>query len=239
MADSKVMDFLMSQTVLALISLLLTVFCYYGAKSLYKHHKVWWLAPIVFAPVMIILLVFNLNIPLPTYFEYTHWLMAMLAPATIAFALPIYRERKLICQYPLTITLGVVAGLFLGMISTWLLVKFIPLPAELSKSLLVRSVSTPFAMEATSAFGGVSELTAMMVLITGIIGMLVCEPLFKLMRIRTSLGKGVALGASAHGAGAAKATELGQQEGVIASLTMIFIGIAMVLGAPVFALIFI
>lgn len=239
MADSKVMDFLMSQTVLALISLLLTVFCYYGAKSLYKHHKVWWLAPIVFAPVMIILLVFNLNIPLPTYFEYTHWLMAMLAPATIAFALPIYRERKLICQYPLTITLGVVAGLFLGMISTWLLVKFIPLPTELSKSLLVRSVSTPFAMEATSAFGGVPELTAMMVLITGIIGMLVCEPLFKLMRIRTSLGKGVALGASAHGAGAAKATELGQQEGVIASLTMIFIGIAMVLGAPVFALIFI
>ncbi|MCA1895542.1 LrgB family protein [Shewanella putrefaciens] len=239
MADSKVMDFLMSQTVLALISLLLTVFCYYGAKSLYKRHKVWWLAPIVFAPVMIILLVFNLDIPLPTYFEYTHWLMAMLAPATIAFALPIYRERKLICQYPLTITLGVVAGLFLGMISTWLLVKFIPLPAELSKSLLVRSVSTPFAMEATSAFGGVPELTAMMVLITGIIGMLVCEPLFKLMRIRTSLGKGVALGASAHGAGAAKATELGQQEGVIASLTMIFIGIAMVLGAPVFALIFI
>lgn len=239
MADSKVMDFLMSQTVLALISLLLTVFCYYGAKSLYKRHKVWWLAPIVFAPVMIILLVFNLDIPLPTYFEYTHWLMAMLAPATIAFALPIYRERKLICQYPLTISLGVVAGLFLGMISTWLLVKFIPLPAELSKSLLVRSVSTPFAMEATGAFGGVPELTAMMVLITGIIGMLVCEPLFKLMRIRTSLGKGVALGASAHGAGAAKATELGQQEGVIASLTMIFIGIAMVLGAPLFALIFI
>ncbi|MCL1091194.1 LrgB family protein [Shewanella profunda] len=239
MADSKVMDFIMSQTSLALISLLLTVFCYFGAKGLYKRHKVWWLAPILFAPVMIILLVFNLDIPLPTYFEYTHWLMAMLAPATIAFALPIYRERKLICQYPLTITLGVVAGLFLGMISTWLLVKFIPLPAELSKSLLVRSVSTPFAMEATGAFGGVPELTAMMVLITGIIGMLVCEPLFKLMRIRTSLGKGVALGASAHGAGAAKATELGQQEGVIASLTMIFIGIAMVLGAPVFALIFI
>ncbi|MER8149577.1 LrgB family protein, partial [Acinetobacter baumannii] len=63
--------------------------------------------------------------------------------------------------------------------------------------------------------------------------------LFKFMRIRTSLGKGVALGASAHGAGAAKANEIGQQEGVIASLTMIFIGIAMVLGAPVFALIFI
>lgn len=229
---------LFSQTGLGLLSLLLTLCSYFAAKRLYQRHKVWWLAPIVFAPVVITLLVFNLDIPLPTYFEYTHWLMAMLAPATIAFALPIYRERQLIRQYPLTLTLGVVAGLFLGMISSWLLVKWVPLPAELSRSLLVRSVSTPFAMEATGAFGGVPELTAMMVLITGIIGMLVCEPLFKLMHIRTSLGKGVALGASAHGAGAAKASELGQQEGVIASLTMIFIGIAMVLGAPVFAVIF-
>lgn len=239
MTDSKVMDFVLSQTGLALFSLLLTVFCYFGAKRLYKYHRVWWLAPIVLAPIVITLLVFNLKIPLPTYFEYTHWLMAMLAPATIAFALPIYRERNLIRQYPLTIGLGVTAGLFLGMMSSWLLVKFVPLPVELSKSLLVRSVSTPFAMEATSAFGGVPELTAMMVLITGVIGILVCDPLFKFMRIRTSLGKGVALGASAHGAGAAKANEIGKQEGVIASLTMIFIGIAMVLGAPVFALIFI
>lgn len=231
-------EWLFSQTGLALISLLLTLFCYFAAKRLYKLHRVWWLAPIVLAPLVITLLVFNLDIPLPTYFEYTHWLMAMLAPATIAFALPIYRERKLIRQYPLTIAFGVIAGLLLGMVSSWLLVKFVPLPVELSKSLLVRSVSTPFAMEATGAFGGVPELTAMMVLITGIIGMLVCEPLFKLMHIRTSLGKGVALGASAHGAGAAKASELGQQEGVIASLTMIFIGIAMVLGAPFFALIF-
>ncbi|AAN54121.1 LrgB family protein [Shewanella oneidensis MR-1] len=238
LSPAAVSELVFSQTGLALISLLLTLFCYFAAKILYQRHRVWWLAPIVLAPVVITLLVFNLDIPLPTYFEYTHWLMAMLAPATIAFALPIYRERKLIRQYPLTIAFGVIAGLLLGMVSSWLLVKFVPLPVELSKSLLVRSVSTPFAMEATGAFGGVPELTAMMVLITGIIGMLVCEPLFKLMHIRTSLGKGVALGASAHGAGAAKASELGQQEGVIASLTMIFIGIAMVLGAPFFALIF-
>lgn len=236
---AHLMAILTSTTGLACLSLLLTLVCYFGAKALYQWYKVWWLAPIVLAPLMITILVFQLNIPLPIYFEYTHWLMALLAPATIAFALPIYRERHLIRQYPLTITLGVLAGLMFGMFSSWLLVQFVSLPSELSKSLLVRSVSTPFALEATSAFGGVPELTAMMVLITGVIGMLVCEPLFKLMRIKSSLGKGIALGASAHGAGAAKANEIGQQEGVIASLTMIFSGIAMVLGAPLFALIFV
>ncbi|MGM8892165.1 LrgB family protein, partial [Psychrobacter sp. 1Y1] len=136
---------------------------------------------------------------------------------------------------PLTLSLGVITGLLLGLGSSWLLAYLTNMPAELSHSLMVRSVSTPFAIEATGAFGGVPELTAMLVLLTGIMGMLICEPLFKVANIRSSVAKGVALGASAHGAGAAKASELGRQEGVIASLTMIFTGIAMVLSAPLFA----
>lgn len=224
----------MSHTFLALACFAMTLVCYYGAKKLYRRHKSWWRAPILLAPVTLMALVMSLNIPLPVYFEYTHYLVALLAPATIAFALPIYRERRLICQYPLTIALGVLAGLSLGLGTTWALVQWIDLPADLSHSILVRSVSTPFALAAAPSFGGVPELTAMLVLATGVIGMLVSEPLFRLAKINSSLGKGCALGASAHGAGAAKASEIGQQEGVIASLTMIFTGIAMVLGAPVF-----
>jgi len=60
--------------------------------------------------------------------------------------------------------------------------------------------------------------------------------LFKLAKINSPLAIGAALGAAAHGAGAAKASEFGQEEGVVASLTMIFTGIAMVLGAPFFSI---
>ncbi|MCH1925492.1 LrgB family protein [Shewanella sp. C32] len=229
----------MSQsTLLALISLLITVGSYYIAKALYKRHKTWWLLPSILAPVVVVFIVVWLSIPLPTYFEYTHWLVTLLAPATVAFAVPIYRERQLIRQYPLTISCGVIAGVMFGLTSTWLLTKVIPLPEELIHSVLVRSVSTPFALEATSAFGGVPELTALMVMLTGIIGMVIGEPLMKLFRIHTSLGRGVALGASAHGSGTAIATEIGQQEGVVASLTMIFAGIVMVICAPFFAWVF-
>ncbi|MCL1074608.1 LrgB family protein [Shewanella dokdonensis] len=229
----------MSQsTLLALLSLAVTVASYYSAKALYRRHKTWWLLPSIMAPVVVIVMVVMLSIPLPTYFEYTHWLVTLLAPATVAFALPIYRERQLIRKYPITISFGVLAGVIFGLTSTWLLVQVVPLPAELSHSVLVRSVSTPFAMQATTSFGGVPELTAMLVMLTGIIGMVIGEPLFRLAHIHTSLGKGVALGASAHGSGTAKATEIGQQEGVVASLTMIFAGITMVIGAPVFAWIF-
>ncbi|GIU21357.1 LrgB family protein [Shewanella sp. MBTL60-007] len=227
----------MSHTSIGLFCLGLTLVGYYTSKALYRRQRKIWFAPIIIAPVIIVTVVVNLNISVSDYFSYTHWLAALLAPATIAFAVPIYRERQLIKQYPLTLSLGVLTGLMLGVGSSWLLTLVTNMPTQLSHSLMVRTVSTPFAMEATGAFGGIPELTAMLVLLTGIMGMLICEPLFKMARIRSSVAKGVALGASAHGAGAAKASEIGRQEGVIASLTMIFTGIAMVLSAPLFAVI--
>ncbi|WP_108944397.1 LrgB family protein [Shewanella halifaxensis] len=225
----------MNHSALGLFCLAITLAGYFASKALYRRQRRVWLAPIIVAPVAILITVVSLKIDVSDYFSYTHYLAAMLAPATIAFALPIYRERKLIKQYPLTLSLGVICGLLLGLASSWLLTKLTNLPPELSHSLMVRSVSTPFAIEATSSFGGIPELTAMLVLLTGVIGMLICEPLFKVAHIQSPIAKGVALGASAHGAGAAKANEIGRQEGVIASLTMIFTGIAMVLTAPVFA----
>lgn len=229
---------MMNGSILGVLCLVLTLVGYYFSKRLYLRQQRIWFAPIILAPTIILLTVVIFNIPLVDYFQFTHWLPALLAPATIAFAVPIYRERALIKRYPLTISIGVLVGLCLGVGSSWLILQFTHMPAELSKSLIVRSVSTPFAIEATSAFGGGPELTAMLVLVTGIMGMLICDPLFKAAKIKSSLARGISLGASAHGAGAAKANQIGREEGVVASLTMIFTGIAMVITAPLFAMLF-
>lgn len=225
----------MSDSVFALLSFVVTVAFYFLSKYIYRRKTVIWLAPILVAPIAVIVFVILVGVPLNDYFLYTHFLVLMLGPATIAFAVPIYQQRAIIKRYPLTLVIGVTTGLMLGMLSSWLLEHIFPMPPELAKSMIVRSVSTPFAMVATLNFGGIPDLTAMLVLMTGIVGMVVCEPLFKMARIRTSLAKGVALGAASHGAGTAKAREIGSEEGVIASLTMIFAGIAMVLGAPLFS----
>ncbi|MCU4675069.1 LrgB family protein [Catenovulum sp. 2E275] len=225
----------MSDTALAIMSLLATIGFYYLSKWAYLYKKVFWLAPILAAPFAVIIFVLAMDIPLDSYFKYTHFLVMMLGPATIAFALPIYQQRKIISRYPITLTLGMITGLTLGLLSSWILVQLFPMPDELANSMLTRSVSTPFAMQATVKFGGIPDLTAMLVLMTGVIGMVICEPVFKMIGVKTSLAKGAALGAASHGSGTAKAYEIGQEEGVIASLTMIFTGVAMVLGAPLFA----
>ncbi len=225
----------MSDTLLAILSLVATIGFYFLTKFAYSRKRVVWLAPMLAAPLAVIALVLAVDIPLDDYYLYTHFLVMMLGPATIAFAVPIYQERDVIRRYPITLTLGVITGLLLGLVSSWILGHLFPLPAELTSSMMVRSVSTPFAVEAVSSFGGVPDITAMLVIMTGIIGMAVSETVFKVAKIRTPLAKGAALGAASHGAGTAKARELGREEGVIASLTMIFTGVAMVIGAPLFA----
>ncbi|ROS05377.1 putative effector of murein hydrolase [Sinobacterium caligoides] len=226
----------MNASLLAIISLFITLGCYVLSKLLHKRTNKLVFAPIVFAPVVITAIVVLARIPLPIYFTYNHWLMAMLGPATIAFALPIYRHRQLIGQYPLTLLCGVICGLTLGAVSSWLVVHIFTLPSDVAHSMAVHSVSTPFALDATAAFGGVADISAILVLLTGIVGMMIGEPLFKWAKIRSSHAKGSALAAASHGAGAAKATQLGQKEGVIASLTMIFTGIGMVVLSPWLAL---
>lgn len=224
---------MMSDTLLACLSFVVTVGFYLLSKFIYRRKRVFFLAPALTVPFALIAFVVALDIPLDDYFRYTDLLVLMLGPATIAFAVPIYQQRKIIMRFPLTLIAGVFSGVILGVLSSWVLMQIFPMPDELAHSMFTRSVSTPFALEATERFGGVPDLTAMLVMMTGIVGMLIGEPVIKAAGIRTSLAKGVALGASSHGAGTAKAHEIGREEGVIASLTMIFTGITMVLAAPV------
>ncbi|MBV8636429.1 MAG: LrgB family protein, partial [Burkholderiaceae bacterium] len=145
---------------------------------------------------------------------------------------PIYTQRALIRRYPLTLAAGVVSGLALGLASSWLLARAFALPPEVAKSLLPRSVSTPFAVSAVNAWGGDQNLTVICVMITGIFGILIGDVLLGRLNLRSGISKGAALGASAHGLGTTKAYELGMEEGTVASLVMVFTGVAMVLLAP-------
>jgi putative effector of murein hydrolase len=219
-------------------SFIVTIAFYYLFKTLYRRTRKLWCTPLLAGPVAVIAFMLLLHIPMPAYARYTHWLMALLGPATIAFALPIYRQRQMVTRYPLTLLCGVACGLTLGLVTNWGLAHLLDLPPVLERSLLPRSVSTPFAILASANFGGLPDITAVMVVLTGVIGMLCGAPLFKLVRVRTPHGRGAALGSASHAAGTAKAHELGQEEGAVSSLTMVFVGILMVLLSPLFAQIF-
>lgn len=210
----------------------LTIALYAAGKRLYARFNRPWLTPLVVVPALLAAVVLVARIPYPVYFADTRWLMWLLGPATIAFAVPIYEYRALMKRHWLSLAAGVIVGIVVAMSGSFALAKLLHLSPDVARSLLTRSVSTPFALAVSDAIHAPKQLTALFVIGTGICGMLLGELVLAWLPLRSRLARGALFGAAAHAVGTAKARELGSEEGVIASLTMMIAGIVMVLLAP-------
>lgn len=217
---------------LALVCLFVTLGLYFLNKKLHARYPHFWLAPIIVTPVLLVCWVVCCGIAYPIYVRDTGWLVWLLGPATVAFAVPIYEHRKLVRQHWIALVAGTITGMIVSLSTAWGLARLLRLPPQVARSLLVRSISTPFAIALSPQFGGSTDLAALLVILTGVFGMLVGEALLAWLPLRSHIAIGMPMGAAAHAVGTVKAREIGVEEGVMASLTMVFSGVAMVLAAP-------
>ena len=217
---------------IAAVCFVLTIVLYAAGKRLYARFSRPWLTPLVVVPALLAALVVIAHIPYAVYFADTRWLMWLLGPATIAFAVPIYEYRELMKRHWLSLAAGVSVGIVVAVSGSFALAKLLHLAPDVARSLLTRSVSTPFALAVSDEIHAPRQLTALFVIATGVCGMLLGELVLALVPLRTRLARGALFGAAAHAVGTAKARELGSEEGVIASLTMMIAGVVMVLIAP-------
>lgn len=217
----------MSDFQLSVLCLVVTLALYFANKRLYRRFHRLPLMPLVFTPILLVLILVFGHISYQNYMGEAHWLLWLLGPATIAFAVPVYDNLAVIKRHWMSLTAVVVAVTS----SVWL-ARLFTLPDEIQRSLAVRSITTPFALAAAKPIGGQPELVALFVVITGVFGMAVGDALFMRLAIREGMAKGAGFGAASHGAGTARSYELGPQEGVVASLVMMLSGVVMVLAAP-------
>ncbi|MCL7997774.1 LrgB family protein [Brucella sp. 21LCYQ03] len=212
-----------------------TILLYLAAKRVYRRFPMWWLTPLAVTPLLLMGLLMMLNENYRGYFGATHWLVALLGPATVAFAIPIYQQRATIRRYWPVLLVGVVMGSSSAMLSAWGLAHLLGLNEAISLSLMPRSMSTPFAMTVSGDIGGTPDLTAIFVVITGVFGAALGELMLNWLPIRSTLARGALFGMGAHGAGVAKAHQIGSEEGSIAGLVMVLVGLTNVLAAPLIA----
>lgn len=211
---------------------LATILLYLLAKRVHRRWPRWWLMPLAVAPALLMIAALALNVSYRDYIRGTHWLVALLGPATVAFAVPIYEQRELIRRrWPLLLA-GMVAGSLTAVATSWALAYVLGIDGELRLSLLPRSMSTPFAMEVSGEIGGIPDLTAVFVVLTGIIGAAVGDIVLARLPLRSTLAKGALFGVGAHGAGTARAHQIGREEGAIAGLVMVLVGLMNVALAP-------
>jgi len=206
---------------IAIVSLLGTIAVFYTSKIFYKKYQKEWLTPILITPLVVIIILLLTGTSYKSYNAGASILSNLLGPATVAFAVPIYKNFNLLKKHAFEIFLSIAVGSAVAITSSFIIAVVIGLNNELVHSLVPRSVTTPIAMDISNMIGGSPTLTAVFVMVTGILGSLIAPLVIKVCRFHRPSSRGLMLGMGAHGTGTSKAFELGELEGTFASLAMI------------------
>jgi len=221
---------------MSLFWLAFTLAAYLGSRWLYRRTGRYLLSPLILVPALLLAVAVPLHTAYAEYARNTHWLMGVLGPVTVAFAVPIWQQRALLARHWPALLVGMLAGSVASIGSSWALARGLALDPSVSLSLLPRSITTPFAMPVAQDLGGVPELTAVFVMFTGVLGAVFGGILLRWLPLRTPLARGALFGVGAHGAGVSRAREVGHEEGSVAGLVMVLTGLLNLFAAPLLAL---
>lgn len=210
----------MQQTVYAIMMILLTVGVFLLMKRLYKRFPFPLLIPVLTSTILIIVVLLVFHISYEGYMVGGKWINAFLGPAVVSLAFPLYKQRKILVTYMFPILSGVFAGIVTAMGSGILFAKIIGVDRSLILSLIPKSITTPVAIEVSSAIAGVPSITVVFVMIAGFTGVIIGPTIFKRARIRSSLGRGIAFGSASHAIGTSKAFEYGELAVSMSSVAM-------------------
>ncbi len=213
--------------------LVLTVLAYLGAAWLYRRSgNNPLLIPVLTAVVLIVAVLLLTDTPYPVYFKGVEFLSFLIGPATVALAVPLYRQLDRIKQMWLPLGLALLAGSSVAIVSALLVAWALGGSLETLMSLAPKSASMPFALPVAERMGGLPSLAAVAVAITGIAGTILARPLLHALRIDDPAVRGFAVGLTAHAIGTARELQFNQTAGAFAALAMGLNGIATAVLVP-------
>lgn len=169
-----------------------------------------------------------------SYFEDAKLLHFLLGPATVALAVPIYDNAERIRRGAVAILAGVAAGAILACSGAVGIAWFLGAPDEVIRSIAPKSVTTPIAIGISEAIGGHPSLTAVLVVITGIIGAILSPRLFELIGVSDWEARGLATGIAGHGIGTAQILAVNATAGAFAGLAIGLTGLFTAIMLPIF-----
>ena len=215
--------------------LTLTIGSYLIADFIYRKSNLFpLLNPVAISVLLVSLILIFFNIQYERYFEGAKFIHFLLGPATVALAVPIYKKWDLIVSNSKAIFVSLIIGSIFAILVTYLLSLYFELPKELILSLLPRSVTAPIAMGISEIIGGIPSLTAIITLITGVIGASLGVFVFDLMQLKNMDARGFSLGLASHGIGTARAMSKNKNAGVFAAVGMGLSGLVTSILVPLF-----
>jgi len=191
------------------------------------------LQPIVIAYVIMLPILVIAQIPYKQYFESVSILHFFLGPATVALALPLYKNLKLIRAYFLPIFITLFAGGIFTILSALGILWLLGASKITMLSMTTKSVTAPITLITAHDIGANAALAIGFVVITGLLGALFGTYVFKLLRIKHDAAKGFALGLISHAVGTARAFEISENAAAFSALAMGLVGMFIAVLLPI------
>ncbi len=208
---------------------------YEGGLLLKKKFKLAVLNPLLIGTICVMAILSLLDVEYSQYNESASYISYLLTPATVCLAVPLYRQLTLLKNNIKAVAGGIASGVLASLVSVFLLARLFGLDHEQYVTLLPKSITTAIGLGLSEELGGIPTITVAVIIVTGILGNMIAEFVYKLFRIEEPVAKGLALGTASHAIGTAKAMEIGEIEGAMSSLAIAVAGLVTVIGASLFA----
>ncbi len=191
--------------------------------------------PLLIAILVCIAVLLLGNIDYDTYNQGAKYISVFLTPATVCLAVPLYTQIEKLKQNFAAVMIGILSGVLTSLGSILLMAKIFGFSHEEYVTFLPKSITTAIGMSVSEELGGYVAITVTVIVLTGVLGNIICEGVLKVFGIRNRIAKGIAIGTASHAIGTSKAMEIGEIEGAMSSLSIVVSGILTVILASVFA----
>ena len=204
-----------------LLWLTVTLVAYVAAQWIYERAGLNpLLNPVALAVILLAALLTVTGTEYQTYFEGAQFVHFLLGPATIALAVPLFSHFGKVRAVIVPMMVALLAGAVTPVVSALAVAALLGASFETLASLAPKSVTTPIAMGISEQIGGLPSLTAVLVILTGILGAMLATPVLNLLGIRDWKARGFATGVAAHGIGTARAFHVSEVAGTFAGIAM-------------------
>jgi putative effector of murein hydrolase len=164
-------------------------------------------------------------------------LLWLLGPATVALALPFYRQRAFLIEHPWAAVLAALAGCASTVTVVWSLGSLLGLPPSLMRAASLKSVTLPVALGLAQVTHTEPGITTVCVFTSGLVGSAIGPALLSRIRVGSPVARGLALGTLSHAIGTARALEESPLSGAAGVVALTLSAVILGTGAIVLSLI--
>lgn len=188
--------------------------------------------PLLIAIIIVILFLKISGVEYDTYYKGSSILQQLLTPATVAFAVPLFRQVDVLKKHFKAIIISILCGSSACAVTILILAKVFNISEEVFYGLMPKSVTLAIALGISEKFGGISGVTCVGVVFSGIIGASLALWFGKAFKINNKIALGLSVGTASHAIGTARIMQQDELIGAMGSLAIVIARIVTVFIVP-------